>query len=328
MRVVSYGRNGPAEEVLEVGEMPTPVPGPGEVRVRLITSGINPIDLKRRRGARGQKVERRTVPHFDGAGLIEAVGEGVSEHRVGDRVWVYEGQWQRDQGTCAEAIVLPEDRAPPLPEAASFADGACLGIPALTAYGAVFADGPVEGKTVLVTGGAGAVGAYAIQFAHLGGARVVTTVSNDAKAEVAADAGADYVLNYRAEDVVGRIMDLPDGGGVDRVVEVEFGGNLEQSIKVLKRGGVIAAYASDAVLEPAVPFYQLAYKNAAARFILVFMLPEELKAAAVRDIGNWLARGDLRHYHARRFPLDETAEAHTFMERGVVGNVLIDVAGE
>ncbi|MDX1540571.1 MAG: alcohol dehydrogenase catalytic domain-containing protein, partial [Geminicoccaceae bacterium] len=158
MRAVWYERNGAAEDVLEVGELPTPNPGPGEVRVRVVTSGINPIDLKRRRGARGQVVERRTVPHFDGAGRIDAVGDGVPQARVGERVWVYEAQWQRSYGSAAEFLVLPAERAVPLPEPASFQDGACLGIPALTAYGAVYADGPVEGQTVLVTGGAGAVG--------------------------------------------------------------------------------------------------------------------------------------------------------------------------
>ncbi|HEX6145014.1 MAG TPA: NADPH:quinone reductase [Geminicoccaceae bacterium] len=326
MRAVWYEENGAAEDVLQVGDLPTPQPGPGEVRVRLVVSGINPIDLKRRRGARGQMVERRTVPHFDGAGRIDAVGAGVPESRIGERVWVYEAQWQRDHGSAAEATVLPAARAVPLPASASYADGACLGIPALTAYGAVFADGPVQGQTVLVTGGAGAVGAYAIQFAKLGGARVVATVSGDAKAEVAADAGADYVLNYRAEDVVGRVLDLPGGGGADRIVDVEFGGNLAQSIKILKPNGVLAAYASDAVLEPKVPFYQLAYRNAAVRFILVFMLPEGLKARGVADITGWLERGELRHTIARRFPLRATADAHAFMERGVIGNVLIDVA--
>lgn len=326
MRAVWYERNGGPEDVLEVGELPTPEPGPGEVRVHLVTSAINPVDLKRRRGARGQAVERLTVPHFDGAGRIEAPGEGVPETRIGERVWVFEAQWQRDLGTAAEAVVVPAERAVPLPDTTTYVEGACLGIPALTAYGAVFADGPVSGQTVLVTGGAGAVGAYAIQFAKLGGARVLTTVSSDEKAEIAADAGADYIFNYRAEDVVSRIQDLPDGGGVDRIVEVEFGGNLDQSIKILKPGGVIAAYASDAVPEPKVPFYQLAYRDAAVRCVLVFLLPERLKTAAVQDITRWLAAGELRHYIARRFPLAETAAAHAAMERGVIGNVVIDVS--
>ena len=326
MRAVWYERNGAAADVLEVGELPTPEPAPGEVRVRLTTSGINPIDVKRRRGARGQTVEERTVPHFDGAGVIDAVGEGIPGARIGERVWVYEGQWQRFLGTAAEAICLPGDRAVPLPATTTFAEGACLGIPALTAHRSVFADGPVTGQTILVAGGAGAVGAYAIQFAKLGGARVLTTVSSDEKAEIAADAGADYVFNYRAENVVQRISDLPGGSGVDRIVEVEFGGNLEQNLKILKPNAVIAAYASDAVLEPKVPFYSLAYKSIAVRFVLVFMMPEDAKKRAVDDICGWLERNELRHYVGARFPLEKAIAAHEAMERGPVGNVVLEIA--
>jgi len=326
MRAAWYEENGPAADVLHVGELPTPEPGPGEVRVRLVASGVNPIDIKRRRGARGQTVEEPTVPHFDGAGVVDAVGAGVSSDRVGERVWVFEGQWQRAMGTAAEYIALPESRAVPLPETTGFAEGACLGIPALTAYYAVFADGPVKGKTVLVTGGAGAVGGYAIQFAVLGGARVLTTVSSDAKAEFAADAGADYVFNYRVENVVDRISTLPDGPGVDRIVEVEFGGNLEQTLQIIKPSGVVAAYASDAVPEPKVPFYQLAHKGGSARFVLVFMMPEEMKREATERITRWLQAGELRHYVGKRFPLERVAAAHEAMEHGVIGKVIVDIA--
>ena len=326
MRAAWYETNGPARDVLSVGDLEDPSPGPGEVLVRLVVAGVNPIDVKRRQGARGQTVERRTVPGFDGAGVIEAVGEGVDAARVGARVWVYEGQWQRDFGTTAELIALPAHLAVPLPESTSFAEGACLGIPALTAHRAVFADGPVDGQTILVTGGAGAVGAYAIQFAKLAGARVLTTVSDDAKAEIAADAGADYVFNYKAEDVVGRIQNLPGGGGVDRIVEVEFGGNLEQSLKTLKPNGVIAAYASDALLEPKVAFYPFAYLGSTIRFVLVFMMPAAAKQQAIQDLDRWLRAGELRHYIARQVPLDDTAGAHEAQERPHVGNIVIEIA--
>jgi len=326
MQAVWYESNGEAADVLQQGEVPTPDPAEGEVRVRLAASGINPVDIKRRRGARGQMTETRIIPHFDGAGVIEALGPGVPEGRLGQRVWVYEAQWQRPSGTAAELVTVPAERAVRLPEGTSFAEGACLGIPALTAHRCVFADGPVEGKRVLVTGGAGAVGAYAIQLAKLGGAIVLTTVSSDEKAEIAADAGADYVFNYKAEDVVQRIADLPQGGGVDRIVEVEFGGNLPASQKMLKTNGVIAAYASDAALEPKVPFYALAYKSVTVRFVLVFEMPEAAKQEAVADIGRWLEAGELRHYIATRFPLRETVAAHEAMERGAIGNVLLDIA--
>lgn len=328
MRAVWYDRNGAAADVLEVGQLPTPEPASGEVRVRLAASGINPIDIKRRRGARGQTAEGRTVPHFDGAGMVDALGHGVAQDRLGERVWVYEGQWQRAMGTAAEFVVLPERCVAPLPSSVTFVEGACLGIPALTAHRCVLADGPVDGRTVLVTGGAGAVGAYAIQFAKLAGARVLTTVSSDEKAEIAADAGADHVFNYRAENVVQRILDLPGGGGVDRIVDVEFGGNLEQSLAILKPNGVIAAYASDAVLEPKVPFYSLAYKSAAVRFVLVFIMPEAAKRQALADIAGWLERDQLRHAIARRFPLHEAAAAHEALERGVIGNVVLEIDEE
>jgi NADPH2:quinone reductase len=327
MQAVWYERNGEAAEVLQQGELETPTPAPGEVRVRLVTSGVNPIDVKRRKGARGQVIkDPLVVPGFDGAGVIDAVGEGIDAGRVGTRVWVYEGQWQRPRGTAAEFVTLPGERAVPLPANTGFAEGACLGIPALTAHRAVFADGPVEGQTVLVTGGAGPVGAYAVQFAKLGGARVLTTVSSAEKAEIAADAGADYVFNYKAENVAQRIADLPGGGGVDRVVEVEFGGNLAQSLAALKPNGVIASYASDAVMEPKVPFYGMAYLSLTVRFILVFMMPEAAKQQAVRKITGWLEAGELRHYVARRYPLAEAAAAHERMEAGALGNLIIDIA--
>jgi NADPH:quinone reductase len=329
MKAVWYERNGPAAEVLQFGELETPTPAPGEVLVRLATAGINPIDVKRRAGARGQVIkDPLVVPGFDGAGVIERVGDGVDAARVGERVWVFEGQWQRPRGTAAEVASLPAERAVRLPAGTSFAEGACLGIPALTAHRAVFADGPVSGQTVLVTGGAGAVGAYAIQFAKLGGARVLTTVSSDAKSEIAADAGADYVFNYRAENVVKRIAELPGGGGVERIVEVEVGGNLEQSLAVLKPNGVLAGYASDAVMEPKVPFYALAYKSLTLHFVLVFMMPEEAKRQAVADITRWLEEGALRHYIARRCPLAEAAAAHERMEAGPIGNLVLDIAPE
>jgi NADPH:quinone reductase len=329
MHAVWYERNGEAADVLRYGELTTPSPGPDEVLVRLATSGINPIDAKRRRGARGQVIkDPLVIPGFDGAGVIEATGGGVEPGRVGERVWVYEAQWQRPHGTAAEFVTVPAERAVRLPDRTSFVEGACLGIPALTAHRAVFADGPVMGQTVLVTGGAGAVGAYAIQFAKLGGARVLTTVSSDQKAEIAADAGADYVFNYKAENVVQRIADLPDGGGVDRIVEVEFGGNLPQSLEILKPNGVIASYASDAVPEPKLPFYGLAYKSATARFIVVFMMPETAKQQAVGDITRWLEAGELRYYVAKRLPLAEAAAGHEAIERGVIGNLVLDITSE
>ena len=324
MRAVWYEATGAADDVLQCGDMATPEPGPGEVRVRLATSGVNPVDTKRRLGGRGPMDAPRVVPHFDGAGILDAVGDGVDGGRVGQRVWVYDAQWQRPSGTAAEFTTVPAVCAVPLPDGTSFAGGACLGIPALTAHGCLFGDGSVAGKTVLVTGAAGAVGRYAVQFAKLDGALVIATVSGDEKAILAKAAGADHVINYKTEDVAERIR-TSTGGGVDRIVEVEFGGNLPASLKALKVGGTIAAYASDAVKEPVVPFYPLAYKQISLRQVLVFLLSGAAKAQAVDDITRWMAAGQLSHHIGPRFALEDAAAAHQAVESHAVGKVLLDI---
>jgi NADPH:quinone reductase len=326
MRAVWYEATGAAADVLQCGDMAIPEPGPGEVRVRLATSGVNPVDTKRRLGGRGPMDAPRVVPHFDGAGIVDAVGDGVDGERVGQRVWVYDAQWQRPGGTAAEFTTVPAVCAVPLPDGTSFAAGACLGIPALTAHGCLFGDGSVAGKTVLVTGAAGAVGRYAVQFAKLDGATVVATVSGDEKAILAKAAGADHVINYKTEDVAARISASLGGVGIDRIVEVEFGGNLPTSLAVLNVGGTIAAYASDAVREPAVPFYPLAYKQISLRQVLVFLLSDAAKAQAVDDINRWMAAGQLSHHIGPRFALEDAAAAHQAVEGHAVGKVLLDIA--
>ena len=325
MKAVWYSDFGSAEEVLEVGEMATLHAGSGEVRVRLYASGVNPVDVKRRAGGRGAIAAAQVVPHSDGSGGIDEVGEGVDPGRMGQRVWVYEAQVQRHLGTAAEYVAIDHRRAVPLPDAASFNDGACLGIPALTAHRCVFADGSVAGQTILVTGGAGAVANYAIQLATLGGARVISTVSGPEKARIATAAGAGDVINYREEPVVERVLELTDGRGVDRVVEVEFGGNLTDALGATKIDGVIATYASQAEPEPQIPFYQLLYRNLTVRFELVFMMPEKSKAAAVSDITKWLAGGRLQHNVAEVFPLEQAVGAHQAVEAGPVGKVILNV---
>lgn len=327
MRAAWYTSFGAAAEVLEVGEVEDPTPGPGQVRVRLACSGINPVDIKRRHGGRGDMPAPRVIPHFDGAGTIDAVGEGVDKNRIGRRVWVFEGNWGQFTGTAAEWICLPESRAVDLPDDVDFADGACLGIPAMTAHRCVFADGPVDGRTILVTGGAGAVGGYAVQLAKLAGARVIATISGGGKARRARECGADHVVNYRTEDVAARVREITDGVGADRIVEVDFGGNLEASLGALRRNGVIAAYASDSALEPAVPFYRLVYRNVTVQHVLVLDMPDDAKAQAVADISKWLAAGRLVHHLGPRFALDDIVAAHEAMEASAYGKVLIDFAG-
>jgi NADPH2:quinone reductase len=266
---------------------------------------------------------QRIIPHFDGAGVIDAVGEGVDAKRIGERVWFYQAQWERDFGAAAEFITLPAQLAMPLPQDVDFEIGACLGIPALTAYGAVLADGPVSGQTVLVTGGAGAVGRYAVQIAKLSGACVISTVSSDEKAALAAAAGADEVLNYKTTNIADRLLELTNGQGVDRVVEVEFGGNLETNLRAVRLGGTIATYASQANPEPKLPFYAMMYRNLVIRLLVVFQLPAELKQQGVRDISRWLQAGKLTHDIGPKFPLAETAKAHQAVEGGAIGKVLV-----
>jgi NADPH2:quinone reductase len=318
MKAVFYERKGPAREVLRVGDLPVPEPGPGEVLVRVHASGVNPSDTKTRGGWAGATAMPfpRIVPHQDGAGVIERVGEGVDAGRVGERVWIYEAQWQRPFGTGAEFVVVPAVQAVRLPETTSFAEGACLGIPAMTAHRAVFADGPVAGKTVLVTGGAGAVGHYAVQLARWGGATVIATVSGERKAEAARAAGADHVVNYRSEDVAERILDLTGGRGVDRVVEVAFAANLPVTARVMAPDGVVAAYASDTNPEPPVPFRPFMLKNVTIRFVLVYTMPRAAKDAAIGDITLLLEQRALSHRIARELPLEDAAAAHEIVERG------------
>jgi NADPH2:quinone reductase len=325
MRAIWYERCGPAAEVLSAGEIDAPEPGRGEVRVRLVASGINPVDVKRRSGTRGPMPAERVIPHFDGAGVIDRVGAKVPESRTGERVWIYEAQFQRAFGTAAEYIALPAERAVRLPGNVTFAEGACLGVPAMTAHRCLFADGPVSDQTILITGGAGSVGRYAIQFAKLEGARVIATVSTDEKTGVASEVGADHVVNYRTEDVAARVREITEGGGVDRIVEVEFGGNLEASLAVLKPNGCIATYASEAAPEPVVPFYRLAYGSVTVRHMVVFGMPDTAKRHAVADITSWLEEGDLHHHIAGRFPLDRTVAAHEAVEGGTVGKVLLSI---
>lgn len=328
MRAAWYETNGPAAEVLRVGEMPVPEPGPGEVRVRVVASGLNPTDVKSRAGSRPMGFPR-VVPHQDGAGVIDAVGPGVPAARVGERVWMFIVQFQRPWGTAAEFTVVPAKLAVTLPRATGFAEGACLGIPAVTAHRCLFADGPVAGQTVLVTGGAGAVGHYAVQLAKWGGARVIATVSSPEKAARAAAAGADHTVNYRTGDPAAEILALTGGAGVDRIVDVDFGGNLATSLKVVKVNGTIAAYASMGDAEPKLPFYALMTRNVTVRPVLIYTMPERAKDEAAADVVRLVEAGRLQHQIGARFPLARIVEAHEAQESGqVIGNIVVDVAPE
>jgi len=326
MKAGWYEKVGAAREVIHLGEMDTPSAGPGEVRVRLHASGVNPSDVKKRAGSGRPLQEARVIPHSDGAGIVDQVGAGVTTHQAGDRVWVYNGQWERPFGTAAEYITLPMSQAMPLPAQMSFAEGACLGIPAMTAHRCVFADGPVTGQTILVTGGAGAVGHYAIQLAKWGGATVLTTISSEAKAEHARQAGADHTINYRSEDVAARILEITAGAGVDRIVEVDFGRNLPVTQAVLKENSTIACYASMSDPTPTLPFYPLMFRNFNLRLVLVYSMSVEAKQQACQDIVQACEAGQLSHAIAARFPLEQLAEAHEAVEGGqAIGNVVVEI---
>lgn len=327
MRAVWYDRQGPANEVITAGELPTPEPGPRQVRVRLEASGVNPSDTYRRRGAVPPE-HPRVIPNSDGAGVVDRVGEGVDPAWAGKRVWLYNGQRNgRWMGTAAEFIALDVDLVTELPAHVPFAEGATLGIPCMTAHGCVFAAGPVQGQTLLVTGGAGAVGQYAVQLAAWAGARVIATVSSEAKAERARRGGAAWVINYRTEDVAARVAEVTGGAGADHVVDVDLGGNLAAALASVREGGSIAYYASDGAPEPRVNLRTLMGKNLTLRGFVLPTSPHANRKRAQADIASFVRTPGRIMAVDRRFPLYETAAAHISVEAGdKVGTVVVDCA--
>jgi NADPH2:quinone reductase len=326
MRAAYYEINGAAREVLQVADLETPQPAPGEVRVRLRTSGINPSDVKSRAGTTRRIAFPRVIPHSDGAGEIDCVGEGIPESRLGQRVWIWNAQWRRPFGTAAEAIVLPAEQAVPLPRNITMEAGACLGIPAYTAYQGVTLALANERSSVLVAAGAGAVGHYAIQFAKKRGATVIATVSSSAKAELARDAGADHVIDYKREDVGQRVKGITGNYGVDAVIEVDLAANARMLPDVLAPNGVVAVYGSGAP-EVSIPFAFLLQNNITLKFFLVYMMPQDERERATADITRMLERGELIHNVAQIFSLEDIVTAHETVEAGrATGNVVLRIA--
>jgi len=315
---------GSAKDVLQLGDIDTPNAGPGEVLVRVHTSGVNPSDVKKRAGSFPNLLDGGLViPNSDGAGVIEAVGDGIDSSRIGERVWLYQAQFARRFGTAAEYVAIDSSRAPKLPDNVSFEVGACLGIPVMTAHRAVFADGDVDGQTVLVTGGAGRVGYYAIQWANQAGATVIATASNDADKTTCIDAGAHHVVNHRDDDFLAQIMAASAGELIDRVVDVEFGANLPTTVEVLKVGGVIATYSSMQEPQPKLPFFQMMYKDLTIRTIIVYAMPEAAKMQAIEDIDKALSNDALQHRIAASLPLDEIARSNEVIEQGSIRGAVI-----
>lgn len=328
MRAVWYDRQGPANDVLVYGELPTPEPGAYEVRVRLEAAGVNPSDTYRRRGPVPPMEYPRVITCSDGAGVVDRVGPMVPDHWVGKRVWLYNGQRNgRWMGTAAEYIALHADLVTQLPDHVSFAEGATLGIPGMTAHYCVFVAGPVQGRTVLVTGAAGAVGHYAVQLAVWAGATVIATVSSEAKAARARQGGAAHVINYRQEDVAARVRDLTGGAGVDHVVDVDFGGNLAATLGSVRANGSVAVYASNGDRTPRVPMGELMQKNITLYPMALPGTPAAARRRAQQDIAQWIATGERVLSVAGTYPLRETAAAHLAVEQGgKVGTVVVDCA--
>ena len=322
MRAALYDRHGPASDVLRVEDIPTPEPGPGAVRVKIEYSGVNPTDWKAREGITPRPMNGFQIPHHDGAGAIDMVGEGVDPSRIGQRVWTYLAASGRRWGTAAEWTIIPAERAVPLPDGVSAELGASLGVPAMTAHRCLFADEPIESKTILVAGGAGAVGHFAIELAKFYGARVIATVSNAEKAELAREAGADLVVSYLEPSAADEIR---SSGQVDRVIEVALGANLQLDLAVIKPGGVIVAYAADA-RDPVLPVRACMNANVVLRFVLLYGVPTDALREAGKDITVALASGALTELPVHKFSLDKVAGAHDAVKNGVVGKVLVTPA--
>jgi NADPH2:quinone reductase len=326
MRAAYYEENGPARAVLRVGEVDTPNPGAGEVRVKLAASGVNPSDVKSRAGLTRKIAWPRLIPHSDGAGVIDQVGEGVPQARLGERVWLWNGQWKRPFGTAAEFIVVPSAQAVVLPDRVSFEEGACLGIPAMTAFHAVAlageANGSMGGATVLVSGGAGSVSQYVIQFAKAQGATVITTVSSEEKAKIAGETGADHMIDYKREDVGARVTEITGKRGADTIIEMDLAANARLIPGVLRPKGNVIVYGTggDATL----PSLFCLTQSIGIRFFLVYELDDAERDRAVTAINRAISGGALINRVAQpTYPLADTAAAHEAVERGTIGNVVV-----
>ncbi len=328
MKAAWYSRNGEAQDVMQVGELPTPSPQPGEVLVRLATSGVNPSDVKSRRAR--PLSDPLIVPHSDGAGVIEAVGAGVSASRVGERVWVWNGQWQRPMGTCAQYIALPAAQAVALPEGTDFAAGACMGIPGLTAVQAVILaerlGGDLRGQNILVTGASSAVGHYITQMVTQAGGRVIGTVGSKAKAEHARTAGMQEAVFYKTESVPERVKALTQGRGADVIIDMDFSTTAAWAAEgALAPHGQVVCYGSNA-LEVPLPFRPWLFQSMGVKFFLVYDLTAADRLVAVARLSGMLAAGQLQHSIGARYALDQVAQAHRTVEAGqTVGNVVIDL---
>ena len=324
MRAAYYETNGSAREVLRVGEVETPQAGPGEVRVKLATSGVNPSDVKARQGSR-KIAWRQLVPHSDGAGVIDQTGDGINKSRIGERAWIWNGQWKRAFGTAAEYIALPAAMAVKLPDNVSFEAGACLGIPAMTAIHAVTLANAAQGATLLISGGAGSVSQYVIQFAKAQGATVITTVSSPEKAKVAQEAGADHAIDYKHDNVGERVMQITNTRRVDAVIEMDIVANAKLLPTVLRPKGSVIIYGTGAA-EATIPASFCLVNSIRLQFFLVYELDELERSRAITAVNRALEQGKLINRVAQPiFKLADAVAAHEAVEKGTIGNVIVSI---
>ncbi|WP_120633468.1 NADPH:quinone reductase [Ruegeria sp. EL01] len=327
MKAVTYTTFGDAADVLQLQDMPLQTPGPGEVTIDLAFSGVNPSDIKARAGSRPGVTKPPfpvIIPHSDGSGVISAVGEGVSVSRIGQRVWIWNGQWERAFGTAATQITLPEAQAVQLPDSVSFETGAVLGIPGLTACHAVSSGGDITDQTVLIHGGAGTVGFLAVQLAKWAGARVIATASSRDFDRVR-EGGADAVIDYSSDDLADQILDANKGQTVGRIIDVEFGHNVETNTTVISENGRINAYGSARNMTPALPFYPLMFKAVTLEVILIYLLPDHARATIIETLHAALVDGALVCPIQKVLPLQDCARAHDLVQVGNrTGAVLIE----
>ena len=326
MKACWYEQCGPARDVLQVGVLDTPRPGPGDVLVRVHMSGVNPTDIKRRSGARGPLPFSRITPGYDGAGIIEAVGDAVASDRVGDRVWVWEAAHQRAGGSAAEYLVVPDSRAMALPASVSFADGASLGVPALTACRGLMLGGNLTGETVIITGGAGAVGNYAIQLAKRLGAIVIATARDDEKAGDTKQAGADHICGPDPKVLAGLVLEVTGGKGAQHMLDVDLGSHLGEAWRFIAENGSLASYGSHSDPAPIFPFPQYMYRNISLHGIAIFNIPELAKLSTAAIVQKALEAGDLFSRIDQVYPLTKIAAAHERQESGHArGKILIEL---
>jgi len=326
MKAIIYDAFGPADQVLKQVEIDTPPPAPGEVTVAMAFSGVNPSDVKARAGSRPGVTAPpfpQIIPHSDGSGIITAVGDGVSKDRVGERVWIWNGQWQRAFGTCAEEITLPADQAVALPDNTDLETGAVLGIPGLTACYTVFSGGSVEGKTVLIQGAAGTVGYLATQLARWGGARVIATARGDGAARVKA-LGVEHVIDFTQPDMVDQVIAANGGQPVDRIIEPEFGLNIAADTEMIAPNGTLCAYGSALEPSPTLPFMPLMFKAVTLDLALIYILTADQRQDMVRILTKALEENALQCPIETVFPLDQAAAAQRAVEAGQrAGAVLV-----